>query len=136
MKPSQLKEQKLEGLILHNLDENYTGDTSNYFKFMLDYYSTLGTMTGFSGVFKPSDKYLTSLNTDFSMGFSKAIFKDGNKYYPYSPTSGETYSDKSNFIGFETPFRYGGKINFTISNPVNLTVDVPFFSDPYYQYDF
>ena len=136
MKPSQLKEQRLEGLILHNLDENYTGNTSNYFKFMLDWYSTLGTMTGFSGVFKPSDKYLTSLNTDFSMGFSKAIFKDGNKYYPYSLKTGETYSDKSNFIGLELPFRYGGKINLTVSNPVNLTVDMPFFSDPYYQYDF
>lgn len=136
MKPSQLKEQRLEGLILHNLDENYTGNTSNYFKFMLDWYSTLGTMTGFSGVFKPSDKYLTSLNTDFSMGFSKTIFKDGTKYYPYSPTSGKTYSDQSNFIGLELPFRYGGKINFTLSNPVNLTVDIPFFSDPYYQYDF
>ena len=136
MKPSQLKEQRLEGLILHNLDENYTGQTSNYFKFMLDHYSTLGTMAGFSGVFKPSDKYLTSLNTDFSMGFSRAIFKSENKYYPYSLTSGETYSDKTNFIGLETPFRYGGKLNFVLSNPVNLTVDMPFFSDPYYQYDF
>ena len=136
MKPSQLKEQKLEGLVLHNLEENYTGNTSNYLKFMLDYYSTLGTMTGFSGVFKPSDKYLTSLNTDFSMGFSKTIFKDGNKYYPYNPSDGNTYSDQSNFIGMKLPFRYGGKINFTLSNPVNLTVDMPFFSDPYYQYDF
>ena len=67
MKPSQLKEQRLEGLVLHNLDENYTGQTSDYFKIMVDWYSSLGTMVGFSGVFKPSDKYVTSITSDFAL---------------------------------------------------------------------
>ncbi|WP_027727784.1 LPS-assembly protein LptD [Treponema sp. C6A8] len=136
MKPSQLKKQRLEGLVLHNLEENYSGDTSKYFKLMVDWYSTLGTMVGFSGVFKPSEKYVTSLVTDFGLGFSKTIYTSGSKYYPYNPTTGTTYSDKSNFLGNELPFRYGGKFGLQLSNPVNLTLEMPLFSDPYYQYDF
>ena len=136
MKPSQLKEQRLEGLVLHNLDENYTGQTSDYFKIMVDWYSSLGTMIGLSGVFKPSDKYVTSITTDFGLGFSKTIFTKGSKFYPYDPDSGDIYSDKSNFLGAKLPFRYGGKFGLTLSNPVTLTIDMPIFSDPYYQYDF
>ena len=33
-----LKEQRREGLVLHNLDADYKGSTTNYFKIMGDYY--------------------------------------------------------------------------------------------------
>lgn len=136
MKPSSLKEQVLEGLILHNLDTDYKGDTTNYLKIMGDYYSNLGWMTGFTGHFTPSQKFVTSLDVSLMTGFSNTVFASGTKYYAYSPNSGETYKDKSNFIGMELPFRYGGKVALTLSNPVRLTLDFPFFSDPFFQYDF
>mgnify|MGYP003303152010 CR=1 FL=1 len=36
MKPGSLKEQKREGLILHNLDEDCKGNTTNYIKLMAE----------------------------------------------------------------------------------------------------
>ena len=75
MKPTTLKEQERQGLILHNLDENYGGNTSKYLKIFADYYSNLGYMAGVDGVFQPSQKYVTSLKFNANLGFSKTIFK-------------------------------------------------------------
>ena len=58
MKPSSLKEQKLEGLVLHNLDQDYTGDTSKYLKFMADWYSRLGYMVGVDGSFTQKNNFI------------------------------------------------------------------------------
>ena len=98
MKPTSLKQQKLEGIVLHNLDEDYTGNTSNYLKVMGDWYSNLGLMAGLDGNFQPSSTYLTKLAFNAYMGFSNTIFLDSTsgEYFPFSST-GQIYEDSSTF---------------------------------------
>ena len=135
MKPTTLKEQERQGLILHNLDENYGGNTSKYLKIFADYYSNLGYMAGVDGVFQPSQKYVTSLKFNANLGFSKTIFKSGDTYTTIS-TADQVYWDKSNFMGIGIPFRYGTNFDMTLSKPFKLTLSMPLYSDPYFYYDF
>ncbi|WP_407427102.1 hypothetical protein [Treponema sp.] len=134
MNTGTLKEQRREGLVLHNLDENFSGDTSKYFKVMADYYANLGTMVGFDGVFAPGS-VLTSLTTNLELGFSNTIFRN-NYIYLAKNASGEIITDKSNFMGMEFPFRFQANLKFTIAKPFSLTFSMPIYSDPYFAYDF
>lgn len=136
IRPSTLKQQRLEGLVLHNLDEDYTGSTTNYFKIFGDWYSNLGAMAGFGGVFKPND-YITDLEVTGMLGFSNTVFLDSSTglYIPYA-SSGKKYQDSSNFLGVKLPFRYGTNFKFTLSKPFTLTLSLPLYSDPYFTDDF
>jgi len=134
MNTSSMKEQRREGLVLHNLDEDFTGDTSKYFKVMADYYANMGAMVGFDGVFAPNS-VLTSLTTNLELGFSNTIFRNNSVYLPKN-SSGEIINDKSNFMGVSMPFRYQANLKFTIAKPLSLTFSMPIYSDPYFNYDF
>ncbi len=138
MKPSSLKKQKLEGIVLHNLDENYDGNTTNYFKFMADSYSTLGFMLGGDAHFVPSTKYVTKIDFKTMLGWSHTIFKDSTSgdYLVYSPNTGIIYDDKSNFLGVDMPFRYGFNFGFELSKPFRFSLSLPVYSDPFFAYDF
>ena len=129
-----LKEQRREGLVLHNLDADFTGSTTNYFKIMGDYYSNLGAMVGFDGVYKPSS-VLSNLEGKLMLGFSNTVFQSGAVYLPYDST-GERYQDSSNFIGMALPFRYMANFKATLSKPLSLSLTLPLYSDPYVNYDF
>ena len=137
MKPTSLKQQKLEGIVLHNLDEDYTGNTSNYLKVMGDWYSNLGLMAGLDGNFQPSSTYLTKLAFNAYMGFSNTIFLDSTsgEYFPFSST-GQIYEDSSTFLGLTLPFRYGAGLELTLSKPFRLSLSIPIYSDPFFAYDF
>lgn len=134
MKTGSLKEQRREGLVLHNLDADFKGNTTNYLKVMGDYYSNLGAMAGLDGVYKPGG-YITDLEGKLQLGFSNTIFESNGTYLPYS-SSGETYQDGSNFMGTEFPFRYHANLKFTLAKPFSLTLAMPLYSDPYVNYDF
>ncbi len=134
VRPSTLKEQKLEGLMLHNLDEDFKGDSTNYFKIMGDYYSNLGFMVGLDGVFKPK-KYVTNLEANAHFGFSNTVFNNNGMYVPYGP-SGKKIMDSSNLLGFELPFRYSGNFKMSMSQPFSLSVSLPVYSDPFFHDDF
>ena len=135
MKPSSLKEQERQGLILHNLDEDYKGQTSDYVKLLADSYSNLGYMVGVDGVVQPSKTYLTSLKFFMNLGFSTTIFQE-NSVYSQISEKGKTYWDKSNFLGLQLPFRYAGNIDLKLSKPFTATLSLPIYSDPYFSYDF
>lgn len=134
VKPSVLKEQRHEGLMLHNLDEDYKGDTSNYMKILGDYYSNLGFLAGIDGVFKPK-KYFTNIEFNTNIGFSNTVFNEGNDYFPYGP-SGNKIFDQSNLLGIKMPFRYSGKLNLSLSKPFSLNINFPFYSDPMFYNDY
>lgn len=134
MKTGSQKEQVREGLILHNLDEDYKGDTTNHVKIMADYYSNLGAMVGGDIVLKPSSIFSTfELNTE--LGFSNTVFKNNSLYLPYN-ARGDKVFDKSNFMGVELPFRYQANLKLAISKPLSLSLSMPLYSDPYFDYDF
>ena len=135
MKPTAMKEQERQGLMLHNLDEDYRGSTNNILKIDADLYSNLGVMLGTEGIFKPSEKYLTSLNFNFKLGFTNTIFRSNGKYVPFA-TDGTRYYDKSNFMGLKLPFRYGGNIDLSLSKPFKLNLNLPVYSDPSFVSDF
>lgn len=136
MKTGSLKEQRREGLVLHNLDQDYKGDTSTYFKVMADYYANLGSMVGFDGAFKPGT-YLTSLDTMLKLGFSNTVFRDSDTgAYLSKNELGDVVTDKANFMGVEYPFRFSANLKATLSKPFSLTVSLPVYSDPYFSDDF
>ena len=135
IKPNSLKEQVREGLVLHNLDEDYKGDTSHYVKLMADWYSTLGYMVGIDGKINPWKKYISRLDFNAMFGFSNTIFKQDGEYYPFSST-GKTYNDESVFLGKKLPFRYATNIDFQLSKPFSFKLAMPIYSDPYFNYDF
>lgn len=134
MKPTTLKEQVREGLILHNLDEDYNGDTTNHVKIMADYYSNLGAMIGGDVVIKPKNIF-SLLEANLELGFSNTLFKRNGEYLPFN-SKGKKVSDSSNFMTLDLPFRYQANLKFAISKPLNLTIDIPIYSDPYFDYDF
>ncbi len=135
IKPNSLKEQVREGLVLHNLDEDYKGDTSQYVKLMADWYSTLGYMIGVDGKLVPMKNYITRLDFNLMLGFSNTIFRQDGEYYPFSST-GKTYKDESIFLGVKMPFRYAANLDFQLSKPFSLKISLPIYSDPYFNYDF
>lgn len=135
IKPNSLKEQVREGLVLHNLDEDYKGDTSQYVKLMADWYSTLGYMIGVDGKLVPMKNYITRLDFNLMLGFSNTIFKQDGEFYPFSST-GKTYKDESIFLGVKMPFRYAANLDFQLSKPFSLKISLPIYSDPYFNYDF
>ena len=135
MRPTELKEQERQGFMLHNLDSSYSGDTSTYIKLIGDWYSNLGGVVGLDGKMRPSKNYITNLDFNFLLGFSNTVFQNGTNYSAIS-SSGNTFYDKSNFMGIKLPFRYGANLDFTLSKPFKLTVSLPIYSDPYFYSDF
>lgn len=136
LRPNVLKEQKLEGLMLRNLDENYSGNTSDYVKFLVDWYSNLGFMVGFESNFLPSDFVFSKLNFGINLGFSNTIFNNGGDFVVYSPSTGEKIPDKSNFLGLQLPFRYSANIEVEMQEPFKLSLSAPLYSDPFFGHDF
>ena len=80
MKPSTLKEQQREGLVLHNLDDDFKGDTSRYLKLMADWYSNLGYMIGVDGSLTPKESFISRFLFNLDLGFTNTVFKN-EKYY-------------------------------------------------------
>lgn len=134
MNTSSMKEQVREGLVLHNLDEDFKGDTSHYVKIMADYYENLGIMTGIDANVVPGS-YLTSLVANLELGFSNTVFKNNSVYTPFNAL-GDKVSDSSNFMGFDAPFRYQANLKMTFAKPFTLNISIPIYSDPYFDYDF
>ena len=136
MQTSNMKEQVREGLVLHNLDEDFTGDTTNYLKIMADYYSNLGAMTGFDTVIKPKNPYISEIDGNLEIGFSRTVFKSSDgTYLPYT-SSGEEVRDSATFLSLTTPFRYQANLKFVLAKPLSLTLSLPIYSDKYFDYDF
>ena len=136
IKPTKLMDQVREGIVLHNLDTEYKGDTTDHLKFMIDWYSNLGFSTGIDGVFHPKSP-APSVEASFVFGFSNSVFQESSSalYMPYGQ-SGTRYKDKSNFMGVEMPFRYKGGVKISGSQPFTYSLDIPIYSDPFFNYDF
>lgn len=130
MRPTKLKEQKLEGIVLHNLDEDYKGNTTNYLKLMADWYAKLGFGVGVAGAYKPSNSFF-SVEGNFMMGFSTTIFNIDGNYQNYD-LNNQKHWDKSNLFGLQVPFRYQGNIKLSLNRPFTLNLSMPFYSDPFF----
>lgn len=133
-RPSTLKEQRREGVVLHNLDEDYTGDTKDYLKLTGDAYTLFGGVVGIDGSFSPN-KYITNISGFFDLGFSNTVFYRQNSFSRYSQDK-KIYYDQSAFLGNVFPFRFAGNLSMTVKQPFNFKLDLPLYSDPYFITDF
>lgn len=136
IKPTKLMDQKLEGIVLHNLDTEYKGDTSNYLKILLDYYTNLGVSTGLAGAYKGGNG-IPAVEASAILGFSNTVFQnpDNSQWHPFA-ASGITYKDESNFMGIWIPFRYKANLKISGSVPFTYSMSLPVYSDPFFDYDF
>ncbi len=136
-----LKEQVREGIVLHNLDADYTGQTKDYLKLTADYYSRLGGMLGLDGNYTPqTGSFIPSVKGFLDFAFSNTIF-----YYPdeelfsrygISTEGIKRYKDASSFLGLNLPFRYGGNLLVKGNKGINYSLSLPIYSDPYFLVDY
>ncbi len=139
MKPTKLKKQKLEGLVLRNLSEDDKESYPNTLKLMADYYTNLGGMIGLEGEFQPKNSNINTFNIAANIGLSRTLFRTQQNgivvNLPYD-SKGNTYYNKSDFLGLKLPFRYNGNFEFAISKPFSFKISMPVYSDPYFNDDF
>ncbi|MCR5763774.1 MAG: hypothetical protein K6G00_10385 [Treponema sp.] len=129
-----LKEQRREGVVLHNLDKDFTGSTDDYLKLTADAYSMFGGLVGIDGSFSP-DKYISKISGFFDLGFSNTVFYRKDKFSRYSYLN-KIFYDRTNFLGNSFPFRFAGNFSMTVKEPFRLQLDFPLYSDPYFITDF
>ncbi len=138
-RPSRLKEQEREGLILHNLDEDYAGDTKDFLKLTADYYSRMGGMLGLDGNYTGKNG-IPSINGFLDLGFSNTVFysedDDAFSRYGLSEKGYKKFKDSSSFLGLNFPFRYAGKLSVKGNGKPNYSLSMPLYSDPYFLVDY
>ena len=132
--PSTLKDQVREGIMLHNLDTDYTGNTTDFLKLTADYYTNLGGMVGLEGAYAPS-KYIKSMSGYIRLGFSNTVFYRNDEFSRYSFMN-ERYKDASDLLGWDVPFRYSADFEMTVSDPFSLSISLPVYTDPYFAVDY
>lgn len=139
MKPTTLKKQRREGLVLRNLDQDDKETYPNTLKLMADYYTNLGGMVGIDGKFKPEDSKINELDFSLYLGMTRTVFpftQDGISVYTPYGSDGETHYNKSYFFGLELPFRLKGNFKFSMSSPFSISLSMPIYTDPYFDADF
>lgn len=132
-----LKEQRREGLFLRNLDEDAKNIGEDYFKIMVDAYSSLGFLLGFDGSFTGSG-YVKSFSLLGSIGFSDTLYESGAgiSYSTYD-SAGKEHDNSGYFFGKKVPFRYRTELTLAMDkSPFQIKMSFPLVSDPFYKEDF
>ena len=135
---STMYKQRREGLVLRNLEEQDTEKYPHTLKLLADYYTNLGGLVGVEGTFTPENEYISKLDFSLNLGFSRTLFPIGSGagwYVPYDER-GDFHYNFSNFAGVILPFRYRGHFTMSLSKPFSLIVDLPLYSDPFFNQDF
>ncbi|MGL4981970.1 MAG: hypothetical protein ACRC4W_03785 [Treponemataceae bacterium] len=145
IQPTQLMEQKREGLLLRNLNDPAKNIPKHTVKIIGDYYTGLGALTGVDTNFKFDSGVIKELSFKLFLGFSRNLYENYNynpntfaaRYIPYNPETGEMEWNTSNLFGLKLPFRYSANFKVNINHSLfSLAVSVPINSDPYFEDDF
>ncbi len=125
-----------KGLYLFKEEAEEKEDSTDYIKFMLDYYSKLGAFTGIEGSIE--DLWLfDGLKFYLGLGVSKSIgLPDGDSVYTnyFEENNYEAEWNSTILFGATLPFRYGMDIQFTFAD--YLTLKFEMYSDPSFNSDF
>ena len=135
---STLYKQRREGLVLRNLEETDTEKYPHTLKLLADYYTNLGGLVGIDGAFTPENSSISKLDFSLNLGFSRTLFPVGSGagiYVPYDD-QGESHYNSSYFAGLSLPFRYGGHFSMNLTKPFSLSIELPLYSDPFFNQDF
>ena len=142
MKSDRLKKQERIGLFFKNMEEDATDISPAYIKLIADTYSQLGGLIGIDGKTVPKNTPIRQLDFSLFFGMSRTLFPlnrvgSGGISHSTYDTHGKRHYNKSFFMGMQVPFRYRAHINFGISQaPFQLSINMPFISDPYFKKDF
>lgn len=142
MKSDRLKKQERIGLFFKNMEEDATDISPAYIKLIADTYSQLGGLIGIDGKTVPKNTPIRQLDFSLFFGMSRTLFPlnrvgSGGISHSTYDTHGKRHYNKSFFMGMQLPFRYRAHINFGISQaPFQLSINMPFISDPYFKKDF
>ncbi len=105
----------------------------NALKYMLDLYTGLGGMTGFSGSFPELGKS-GALDFYATVAVSRSVDDTGSPYFLDSSTGRTSVYWNSGYIGsYEIPIRWGTKLDSTVGR---WSFYADWYSDPYYMRDF
>ena len=112
----------------------------NILKLLADIYSSLGLYLGLEGSFPTLG---SGLDFSLGLGISRSLFLQSNGFYsPFDySNSYDSAWDKSNFLGFNLPFRFGAQFKYAAGSSKDafrytFKTDLPLYSDPYFQQDF
>ncbi|MCF7939498.1 MAG: hypothetical protein K9L68_12935 [Spirochaetales bacterium] len=126
-----------KGVFLRATDRKLPEEASGWFvRFMADFYTRLGVFAGIDAEFD-SLGFLDEISLNSGFGFSRNIYQDrpGVQYTPYY--EGKTYWNDSYLFTQKIPFRYEFALSMSLSEGnSSLNLDVPLYSDPYFERDF
>ena len=136
--PSQLMEQRREGLFLRNLDTPLSDYSNDYLKVLADVYSNLGAMMGIQGDFAPKDSYFKRITFSDLFGVSRNLYKlEDNALYSPKNEYGVSEWNKSMVFGKKLPFRFAAGLEAQgSSDHTTFNISLPFYSDPFFKADF
>ena len=110
-------------------------------KLLADIYSALGVYLGLQGSY-PATKS-SSLSFSLGVGLSRSLFLESTGYYsPFDYANGyASVWNSSNFLGVELPARFGLSLSYSYKKTTpplryGITIDLPLYSDPYFEQDF
>lgn len=110
-------------------------------KLLADIYSALGAYLGLQGSY-PATK-ASSLSFSIGIGLSRSLFLESTGYYsPFDYANGyASVWNSSNFLGLELPARFGLSLSYSYKKTTSplrygITIDLPLYSDPYFEQDF
>jgi lipopolysaccharide assembly outer membrane protein LptD (OstA) len=133
------KPTKLKGLFLRRVSGEKPKETGTL-KAILDFYSSLGAVTGVSGSF---DKLGPLGKTELyaAVAESRSIFpvdSTTGSYSPFVEAGGwKSVWNSSDFLGYDLPFRYGANFSTSFAaGGLTTSLALPLYSDPYFEQDF
>ncbi|MBO7136749.1 MAG: LPS-assembly protein LptD, partial [Spirochaetaceae bacterium] len=128
--PSQLMEQRREGLFLRNLDTPLSDYSNDYLKVLADVYSNLGAMMGIQGDFAPKDSYFKRITFSDLFGVSRNLYKlEDNALYSPKNEYGVSEWNKSMVFGKKLPFRFAAGLEAQgSSDHTTFNISLPFYS--------
>jgi hypothetical protein len=124
-----------DGLFLRSTGRRRTNQDELSLKALIDYYVNLGTYLGLE-LYVPSMAIINPVEFSFGLGFTRTITQIGGSFTPYTP--GGSYDwNHSNIFSTHVPFRYRMRLENGIrSRNANLSLELPFYSDPFVDRDF
>ncbi|HUX42302.1 MAG TPA: hypothetical protein VMV83_14135 [Rectinemataceae bacterium] len=112
--------------------------SSDSVKLLGDWYTGLGAFVGLDASLKPSG-LVTRFDLTSGVGFSRSLFPGiAGLSSPFSSAGAwQSIWNNSDVFGLVLPFRFGGQLSLGLSlGPVRATLDLPVYSDSFFEQDF
>jgi len=125
-----------EGVFLRTTKEKTQDSGATQLSVLFDVYVNLGAYLG-TEMTAPAKGLFGATRLSAGLGLTRDIFVSGANYTPFRDNSGESSWNSSRFFFMDVPLRYRFVYNtsFKVNNG-SLSLDIPYYSDPYVNRDF